>query len=145
MKQNTFWRIVVPVCVALWTLFIWSRSLMSAQASTADSNAVAAFLMGLLGWSERPAWLTLVIRKTAHFAEFAVLGVLWGACGRLYSLRFVWAFGALVGAVDECLQFFAPGRGPMVTDVMIDTAGYLCGWLLVLWVAHRRRRKGETP
>ena len=122
-----------------------SRSLMSAEASSADSRAVAAWLTALFGGNGIPAGLNHLIRKTAHFAEFAVLGTLWGACGRLYSLRFVWAFGALVGAVDECLQFFAPGRGPMVTDVLIDTAGYLCGWLLVLWVAHRRRRKGETP
>ena len=145
MKKNSFWRVIVPVCIVLWTVFIWSRSLMSAQASSADSNAVAAFLMGLLGWSERPAWLTLVIRKAAHFAEFGVLGTLWGVGGRLYALRFTWAFGVLVGAVDECLQFFAPGRGPRVTDVLIDTAGYLCGWLLVLWMARRRERKGETP
>lgn len=141
MKKNRFWRVAIPVAIVLWTLFIWSRSLMSAEASSADSNAVAAWLMGLLGWETKPLWLTLVIRKCAHFAEFAVLGTLWGVGGRLYPLRLVWLYGAAVGAVDECLQFLAPGRGPMVTDVLIDTAGYLCGWLLVGLILYARSKK----
>ena len=145
VKQNRFWRVAIPVGIALWTAFIWSRSLMNAADSTADSNAVAAWLMGLLGWETRPVWLTYVIRKAAHFAEFLVLGTLWGVGGRLYALPLTWLYGVAVGAADECLQFLAPGRAPMVTDVMIDTAGYLCGWLLVLLVAHLRKRRGMQP
>lgn len=141
MKRNTFWRVAIPVGIALWTAFIWSRSLMSATASTADSNAVAEWIMGLFGWETRPLWLTYVIRKTAHFAEFAVLGVLWHGCSRTYARRWLWLWGLPVGAVDECLQFFAPGRSPMVTDVLIDTAGFLCGWALVWLFVTMRHKK----
>ncbi len=140
MKKNTFWRVALPVGIALWTAFIWSRSLMSAAESTADSNRVAAWLMGLLGWETRPEWLTYVIRKTAHFAEFAVLGTLWGGCARRFGRRWLWLWGLPVGAIDEGLQFFAPGRAPMVTDVLIDTAGFLCG-VAVVWLFARLGRK----
>ena len=143
MKKNIFWRIVVPVCIALWTLFIWSRSLQSAAVSSADSQALAAWLAALFGDGGIPEGLNHILRKCAHFAEFGVLGTLWGACGRLYSLRWVWLYGTAVGAVDECLQFFAPGRGPMISDVLIDTAGYLCGWAwmaLVLYLWYKKKK-----
>lgn len=144
MKKNIFWRIVVPVCLVLWTVFIWSRSLKSAAASSADSRALAAWLAALFGDGGIPKGLNHILRKCAHFAEFGVLGTLWGVCGRLYPLRWVWLYGTAVGAVDECLQFFAPGRGPMVTDVLLDTAGYLCGLLFVMAVAWLCKKKGAT-
>ena len=141
MKKDTFWRIALPVGIALWTAFIWSRSLMSAAESTADSDGVARWLMGLLGWETQPEWLTYVIRKTAHFAEFAVLGALWGGWEQVRRRR-LWPWGLPTGAVDESLQFLAPGRAPMVTDVLIDTVGYLCGWALWrLFVRLRRKKK----
>lgn len=140
MKKNTFWRVALPIGIALWTAFIWSRSLMSATASTADSDGVARWLMGWLGWETQPEWLTYLIRKAAHFAEFAVLGALWSGWGQACRRR-LWPWGLFTGAVDECLQFFAPGRSPMVTDVLIDTVGYLCGWALLQFFAYLHRKK----
>lgn len=140
MKKNSFWRVALPVGIALWTAFIWSCSLKTAAESTADSSRVAAWLMGLFGWETQPEWLTLVIRKTAHFAEFALLGALWGGCSRTYARR-LWLWGLPVGAVDECLQFLSPGRAPMLMDVGIDTVGSLCGVGVVWLFAHLRRKK----
>lgn len=140
MKKNTFWRLAIPIGIALWTAFIWSRSLMSAEESTADSSRVAEWLMGLFGWDTRPEWLTYAIRKTAHFAEFAALGALWGGCSRAYGRR-LWLWGLPTGAIDECLQFFAPGRAPMLSDVGIDTAGFLCGVAVVWFFARIGRKK----
>ena len=140
MKNRTIWRIMLPVGIALWVAFIWSRSLMSGDASAEDSSRVAQWLMGLFGWETQPEWLIYAIRKTAHLAEFAVLGVLWGVWGRVCARR-LWPWGLAVGAVDECLQFFAPGRAPMVTDVVIDTAGYLCGVAVILLVTFLWRKK----
>ena len=143
VKSKRFWQIAVAVGIVLWTAFIWSQSLQSAEDSSADSGRIARLLMGLFGWDTQPQWLTYAIRKTAHFAEFAVLGVLWAAGQRTYGRRFLWLWGLPTGAVDECLQFFAPGRAPMATDVAIDAAGYLCGaaLLLLLW---RNRKEKET-
>ena len=139
MKPNRFWRVALPIAIALWTAFIWSRSLMSAEESAADSSRVAALIMRLFGMETQPEWLMFVIRKTAHFAEFAMLGLLWGGCSRTYGRR-LWPWGLVVGAIDECLQFLSPGRAPMLMDVGIDTAGFLCG-VAVVWVFVRLRRK----
>ena len=133
MKANRFWRVAIPTAIVLWTLFIWSRSLQSAEDSSADSGRIARLMMSLFGWDTQPEWLTYAIRKTAHFAEFGVLGMLWGVCGKAYGSRRLWLWGLPVGAIDECLQFFAPGRAPMVTDELIDAAGYLCG-VAVVWL-----------
>ena len=140
MKPNRFWRVALPMAIALWTAFIWSRSLMSAEESAADSSRVAALIMRLFGMETQPEWLTFAIRKTAHFAEFAMLGLLWGGCSRAYGRR-LWPCGLAVGAIDECLQFLSPGRAPMLMDVGIDTAGFLCGVAVVWFFARLRGKK----
>lgn len=144
MNAKRFWRIAVVVGIAVWTAFIWSRSLQSAADSSADSSRIARLIMSLLGWDTQPDWLTYVIRKTAHFAEFGALGLLWGEGSQTYGRR-LWLWGLPTGAIDECLQFFAPGRAPMVLDVVIDTAGYLCGvafvWLVWRWLDRTKRKE----
>lgn len=143
MKMKNFRRIAIPLCIVLWTAFIWSQSLQSAEDSSADSSRVAQFLMRLFGWDTQPEWLIYAIRKTAHFAEFALLGMLWGACGR----RRLWLCGLPTGVIDECLQFLAPGRAPMIIDVLIDTVGYLCGGVFVLlvrrWINGKKKEEME--
>lgn len=136
MKTKRFWRIAVGVGIAVWTLWIWSQSLQSAEDSSADSGRIVRWIAHLMGWDTHPEWLTYAVRKTAHFAEFWLLGVLWGVESRLWTRRGLWWWGVPIGAVDECLQFFAPGRAPMVLDVGIDTAGYLCG-VAVVWMVWR--------
>ena len=93
-----------------------------------------------------------IIRKMAHFTEFAVLAVLsvcllWQLCGtwRTHALGYV-LFGTLLAAVsDEFIQSFT-GRTSSVRDVLIDFSGALCGTLLTIALpslirALRRTRK----
>ena len=96
--------------------------------------------MGLIGVEYQP-WMSVLVRKAAHFTEFAVLGSLWGGCSRVYERRRLWLCGLLTGVADECLQFLAPGRAPMVLDVLIDTAGFLCGAALIFAVARLRQKR----
>lgn len=145
--KQKFWRMVIPVCIAVWTLVIWGQSLLPAERSVADSYVVEQMLPeSMQNVSVEPQWwtrpfsseqvyripLSVFVRKAAHFAEFGVLGLLWAVCRRQYSLRLTWLYGALVGAADEWLQSFAVGRTSSATDVLIDTAGYLCGWALTV-------------
>ena len=141
MKKNTFWRVALPVGIALWTAFIWSRSLQSSAASSADSNHLAGVFAGWFGWDPDAFWLTYLVRKAAHFAEFALLGVLWSGCGRVYPWRWMALWGLPTGVIDECLQLFAPGRAPMVADIVLDSVGYLCGWAAIWFFAYLRRKK----
>lgn len=82
-----------------------------------------------------------ILRKCTHFATYALLGGL--VC--LSSLGFFASpaahfcrslfLSALYAASDEIHQSFVPGRGPALTDVLLDSAGALCGILFILLVA----------
>lgn len=85
-----------------------------------------------------------VVRKCAHFLEYAWLG----AISYIFFLTYDWkrlktAMLALCvcvpyAALDEWHQSFVPGRGPGIKDVLIDSSGsvfgiffmILCGWLI---------------
>jgi VanZ family protein len=78
----------------------------------------------------------LVLRKLAHAAEFAILGVLvYRAVPRLsVALLFAGAYAA----TDELHQHFVEGRVASPVDWLIDIAGVAAG--LGLYLAWRRRR-----
>ena len=134
--MNKKHRWVLPTLIGAVTLFIWCQSLLPGQVSGQESGFFARLLAGVFGLESLPDWLHTLVRKAAHFTEFAVLGALWSGYGRRRPLRCSWLYGLAVAATDECLQFIQPDRGPAVADVCIDYAGYLCGWLLVLLIAH---------
>jgi VanZ family protein len=70
----------------------------------------------------------LVLRKIAHFCEYAVLGLLLArAVGRE---PFAAAAGIAYAGSDELHQHFVPGRHAAFRDVVIDAAGVLAGVLL---------------
>ena len=81
-----------------------------------------------------------VIRKLAHFSIYTVVGILLMSFISTYKLKegiriiVSLVIGIIYAASDEIHQSFIPGRGPQVTDVMIDTMGVLLGILLVMLV-----------
>lgn len=52
----------------------------------------------------------------------------------LDKLGYSLIIGVIYASSDEIHQSFTPGRGPLLTDVMIDTMGVLLGILLVMLV-----------
>ncbi len=78
------------------------------------------------------------IRKTAHFAEYACMGVLvysiWRQWlergGRLYFITMLWTI--VSAAADEIHQLFIPGRCGCFTDVCLDTVGAVSGMLFCI-------------
>lgn len=89
------------------------------------------------------------VRKLAHFAEYACMGVLvygllsqWMERGRRRCLlAAVWVF--LSAAGDELHQYFVPGRYASVLDVLLDTCGGVCGMLFCILAAWVCRKWGE--
>lgn len=81
-----------------------------------------------------------VVRKIAHFSIYTVVGFLLMALFSTYKLeemnRFSYSLiiGVIYASSDEIHQCFTPGRGPQITDVIIDTMGVLLGILLVILV-----------
>ena len=131
-RRRVFWALT-----ALWLLFIWGHSLLPASASREESGRWLALLQTWL------PWLTdYLIRKAAHFTEYAVLGaLLFGAADTRRGLWFPPCFGVLAALADETVQLFAAGRSGQVSDVWLDLAGFLAGWIVVGGIAYLCRKR----
>ncbi len=86
-----------------------------------------------------------LVRKGAHFTEFAMLGVSLLLLFRALDLRCpilcAWVVGTLYACTDELHQMLVDSRAAMWQDVCIDSAGVLAGVLLVTLLLFLRRRK----
>lgn len=148
------WKKWVLPCLCLaWMIVIWQFSCSPAGESAAESSQVQEFLNGVLEKTNFPLRFNAhTVRKTAHFTEFFVLGVLAGASMLSLSLRhpFLYALPVpiLTAAADECIQKFVPGRAALLTDVLLDSAGgctgLLCLFLIWRAVAALRARSGRA-
>ena len=79
----------------------------------------------------------LVLRKIAHFCEYAVLGLLLVRATRRDALAF--GLGVAYAASDELHQHFVPGRQAAVRDVLVDAAGVLAGVLAARLISQAGR------
>lgn len=90
----------------------------------------------------------LIIRKLAHFSEYALLGLALQIHIRQIQKRitilcpwlWAWGVGTVYAITDEVHQGFVAGRGPAVVDVMIDSAGVIAGVAVLMLVLHIRRQ-----
>ena len=96
--------------------------------------------------------LTFVVRKTAHFCIYGLLGFLitllyleYGFFGKqLFLNSSVTAF--LYAISDEFHQSFVKGRSGEIRDVCIDSIGAMCGALIVIicfLVIKRRKERSK--
>ena len=135
-------RAAALAVTAAWIAFILLRSMKSGPQSHAESTAVRGFLARLL-----PRIDHHLLRKSAHFLEYLVLGGLLAADFRLFGRRSLlppMGCGLLVAASDELLQRFVPARSGELMDVLLDFSGVAAGCLLLAGAAAlRRRRKGR--
>ena len=78
-----------------------------------------------------------ILRKTAHFTNFLILGFIYIMFaetyqGKLYvnSMKAVLICGLTAAMLDETHQYFVPGRSAEITDVCIDFSGFFAGCIL---------------
>lgn len=130
VKTNKNKRIILTAVYTAYTLFIFSNSMQDAAESSGRSMAVLELIDKIIGSG---VITEHIIRKAAHFTEFAVLGILGGYTAKLYGLGFAHAAfaGLLTAVADETLQLFSEGRSSQISDVWIDFAGCMAGILLV--------------
>ncbi len=114
---------------------IWGNSLLPPEIS----GEMSRFVASLLGGTDSGGEANLFVRKAAHFLEFAALGASFALLSRTYewdrhkralSQAFV---GIFVPLCDESIQMFTR-RGPSLSDVWIDIAGYTTGAVITLAV-----------
>ena len=136
MNKITAKRLVLALIVAN-LCFIWGNSCMDAGASGDMSGSVLALIGKVFPFLLTEAGHAL-IRKIAHFSEFACLGLLWAGYRTLEDKPPLscWGFGLAAACIDETIQLYVPGRASSLTDVWIDTAGF-CTGLLILVIGYR--------
>lgn len=130
--------------------FIWGNSLLPGKDSGELSGFVGQLLQKLLPFLDFESGTGMhLLRKAAHFSEFAALGFsftwFYGMLSKkkLWSLGLPLVSGAIAAAIDETIQIFSPDRGPSIKDVGIDTCGVIAGILvltLLHWLFTRKKR-----
>lgn len=138
MKKKRVWLWLV--LTLLWLAFIFLRSARSAPQSNDESLSLLYYIQMLLPWMTHN-----LLRKLAHFGEFAILGVLLTGTyfsARRFSLPKPILFGLLAALCDETIQLFVPGRSGNIKDVWIDLSGVVLGTLFA-WLIFRLRRRSS--
>ena len=148
IRTNTRLRVCISLLVCN-LIFIWGNSLLPGEISGAFSDWVKDLLAPLFGWDEGIGGGGGLLRKFAHFTEFAALGVclrwLLGMLDtkRIRQLLVPLAGAFLVACVDETIQMFVPDRGPGIKDVAIDTAGAVLGIVILSCIHHFKSKTLE--
>lgn len=130
------------VLLILNLAFIWGNSLLPGEISGAFSDWVKELIAALFPGDGTVRESGGLLRKIAHFTEFACLGMslswLFGMLGKKKYWPLV--CGMAVAGIDETIQMFVPGRGPSVKDVLIDSCGVAAGMFL-LYLGHSYLKK----
>lgn len=142
-----FW-IAASLAVAL---LIYLFSAQTASESNVVSKGLLRWLLTLLtGRSPTQAMMRRFhhyLRKAAHFSIYALLGFC--LSGGLHHQKRVPAIpaaivlAALYAMTDEFHQSLVPGRGPLVTDVLIDASGAALGALVMALILRLLRRRNS--
>ena len=157
-------RLILSIIILLTVIIIWGHSFMTPEMSTEESSFVKEIVEAVVQSVSNNEAFTIpeiVIRKSAHFIEYAILGLelvilitinkslqadddkkrgLIKKLLSLYPTAFI--ISLLVGFVDETIQYFT-GRYSSVWDVLLDLAGASFSILvfLLIRVLFLRRRK----
>ena len=135
----------------IWKLtsFAWAGLIFffsTAGFGTGFTETLLGQVLALLHVSVAPATfevLHLLMRKSAHVTEYAILGMLLYGSQRA-DHPFEWrprralaciAIAAAYSLTDEFHQSFVPGRTPSLVDCGIDTTGATLG-ILVYYLRH---------
>ena len=155
----------VRVITTLMTLAVMGLIFCFSMQPAAESDATSGWLSARIADLIRPEWRSYdteqqrifyneiqhVVRKCAHFSEFALLGFCLRLCleswlrKRKGLTRLAWAGGTAYAALDELHQVLVDGRSGQWPDVLIDSAGVLFGMLVLLGCLRLiEKRKGKA-
>ena len=134
-KKSPLKTIKSWLAVLIWMGIIFSFSCQNDTQSGGLSEEIMLFLARLIhrlapGASLNLDILHLIVRKTAHFTIYFILGILVAnALHPSSKQKWLIAFAACVlyALSDELHQLFVPGRVFSLTDVGIDSLGSLLG------------------
>lgn len=134
-------RVLLWCFLALTAAAIFVFSSQEGELSGEVSDAIVRFIVSTVeeGSPEGAAalqpgvysFVCKLVRKAAHFTEFAALGFFLRMLAGVYELRRAtrrcWLAGTLYACSDEVHQLFVAGRAGMWQDVLLDSGGVLAG------------------
>ena len=137
-------KILKRILLVGWLILIFCLSAQPANDSTVTSNFVGELiykLYSLIVSKDNTIDIALflqkyisVIRKLAHFTEFAILGILFYINFDLFhtNKRLILSimFSVIYAISDEIHQLFVVNRHCSVNDIFIDSIGAISGILL---------------
>lgn len=133
---------IIPVLLAILMIVIFCFSAQPADESTETSSGFCIILAKLIypDYENYPLLtqemladsLSFIVRKTAHFTEYACMGFLWYfyLADRKYNILLSVGATAFYACTDEFHQLFVAGRSGQIKDVIIDTCGGCFGVLV---------------
>lgn len=134
-----FFKIWYPALVMAIVIFIFSS--MPALDSNRQSGLIVNAITFLFPDLKNTTFLVTIVRKSAHFLEYALLGFLTARAFRLSKKSSWWSVLACAAyaGTDEFHQSFIPGRSAEPKDIALDTIGATFG-VLVYWLFTRKKK-----
>ena len=128
-KYKNIMRIALIILILATVAFIFARSLKTPEKSSEESDKIGDIIEEYIPPDTKPGeFVQINLRKIAHFAEFAVLGIEVSLYVSLFMRKKAYmlasySFGMFIAFFDETIQLFS-GRGSSVADVWLDFLGF---------------------
>lgn len=139
-------KIISWILVILWAYIIFSFSNQTGENSGGLSIRITEFILNLFNLEvnkETLDTLHFLIRKTAHFTEYAIFAIfIFNAVYNSFKLNLKYISlisflsAALYSLSDEFHQLFIADRVGSLTDCIIDSCGALTGTLFCIIIIY---------
>lgn len=134
--------------VFLFIAFIFYNSSLNGVESSGMSDPIALWLKQWFSISLPMDTITFIIRKLAHFSEYALLGILVYYAHQkapLFHIKQDWvlALFLIIPIIDENIQRFSLGRSCEIRDMLIDGSGILFGFAFAYFVYKKLFQGGK--
>ena len=154
-------RFITTFAAVAVMVMIFAFSAEDADRSNGRSGAVSQFVLSVIapGYGQMTPDrqdvlfndVQTVVRKCAHFLEYALLGLVlrlclesWFGPHRRKLTLWAWVGGSLYSCTDELHQIMVSGRSGQAADVLIDSTGVLLGALIAGLILSRGDRSPDS-
>lgn len=154
MKTNIIRTILIVALIGTFSI-IFGFSNQDSKTSGGISQKVTEFIIKFIPSIQQTEEnqreeiidrIESVIRKIAHFSIYTLVGFLLMSLMGTYKIKEInqigtsLIIGVIYASTDEIHQAFIPGRGPQITDVILDSLGVLTGIFVSMLLIETIRR-----
>ena len=153
-KSSLTFRIITIILTVSMVLFAFIHSMMPATVSAEESGGILILIETFLKNIGINASISeYIIRKSAHFAEFSLIGGLLTTCAYSFNRKKPYIYyahilfcGLAVAVCDETIQLNVVGRSGQVSDIILDFCGIVFGtlFMLIAFMIYKQIRKSNA-